>query len=129
MSAVGECGRVYPTGPGERLVQCDLLKGHTGDHEETETGVYWPEPAAPEGTREWIMLQFATQPGRFPGTLHLLKMFAWAHLPAHLAAVSRPCALLAISMAGAMVDGPELTTGLRKLREAADCFVRQAMEQ
>jgi hypothetical protein len=32
-------------------------------------------------------------------------------------------------MADALPDGPELSTGLRKLLEAKDCLVRAAIEQ
>lgn len=65
---------------------------------------------------------------RHPATTGLLKHFAYAHLPEHLQAVSRPCGELADAMVTALPDGPELTAGLRKLLEAKDCFVRQALE-
>lgn len=61
-----------------------------------------------------------------PNTEALLKYFTWAHLPPHLQAVSKPFAELAMQMA-AMLDGPELTAGLRKLLEAKDCCVRAAL--
>ncbi|ALG06863.1 hypothetical protein [Kibdelosporangium phytohabitans] len=61
--------------------------------------------------------------GRHPATEHLRRTFAWEHLPPHLRAISRPCAELADQMIEALPDGPELTAGLRKLREAKDCFV------
>ncbi len=64
---------------------------------------------------------------RHPGTTSLLRYFAYAHLPEHLQAVSRPCAELADAMVAALPDGPELTAGLRKLLEAKDCFVRAAL--
>lgn len=67
---------------------------------------------------------------RHPATEHLLSLFAYEHLPPHLREVSKPCAVLAYDMAGTLgtlEDGPELTTGLRKLLEAKDCFVRQAV--
>jgi hypothetical protein len=64
---------------------------------------------------------------RHPATTGLLRYFAHAHLPAQLAAISRPCAELADAMVAALPDGPELTTGLRKLLEAKDCFVRAAL--
>jgi hypothetical protein len=67
-------------------------------------------------------------PDRHPSTTHLLRFFAYAHLPEHLQAVSRPCAELADAMAAALPDGPELTAGLRKLVEAKDCFVRAALD-
>ncbi|MGW5616289.1 hypothetical protein [Streptomyces sp. NPDC003877] len=65
---------------------------------------------------------------RHPGTTHLLRYFEYAHLPAHLQVVSRPCADLAQRMTEALPDGPELTAGLRKLLEAKDCFVRAALD-
>lgn len=43
--------------------------------------------------------------------------------------VSRPCHDLAAQMIAALPDGPELTTGLRKLLEAKDCFVRAALDR
>ncbi len=66
--------------------------------------------------------------GRHPGTVQIVRYFAWLHLPEHLQAVSRPLGLLALEMVGALPDGPELTTGLRKLLEAKDCFVRAALD-
>lgn len=62
--------------------------------------------------------------GRHPDTAHFEKLFAWAHLPPKLQAISRPCSNLAVDMVAAMPDSPELTAGLRKLLEAKDCFVR-----
>jgi hypothetical protein len=65
---------------------------------------------------------------RHPGTKHLIKLFAWSHLPENLQQVSRPSGLLACEMVTVLSDGPELTTGLRKLLEAKDCFVRTALD-
>ena len=65
--------------------------------------------------------------GRHPGTLGLLRWFDFDHLPAYLRAVSQPCGQLAAVMVRTLPDGPELTAGLRKLLEAKDCFVRQAV--
>lgn len=62
--------------------------------------------------------------GRHPSTLHLLQYFSYGHLPDYLQAVSSQCCQLAFAMADELADGPELTTGLRKLLEAKDCFVR-----
>jgi len=62
--------------------------------------------------------------GRHTSTVQIARFFAYDHLPAHLQAISRPCHDLAEEMIGALPDGPELTTGLRKLLEAKDCFVR-----
>jgi hypothetical protein len=64
-----------------------------------------------------------------PASERLLTHFTWDHLPAYLQAVSEPVARLARVMAE-VLDGPdaiagaEVTTGLRKLLEAKDCFVR-----
>jgi hypothetical protein len=65
--------------------------------------------------------------GRHPGTVAIARYFEWEHLPEKLQAISRPCGELADQMIGALPDGPELTTGLRKVLEAKDCFVRAAL--
>lgn len=54
----------------------------------------------------------------------VLKHFRFEHLPPHLQAISRPCAELAIAMADAAPEGPDLTCGLRDLLAAKDNFVR-----
>lgn len=64
---------------------------------------------------------------RHSSTEHLLSLFEWGHLPQHLQDVSRPVGHIAHEMVMTLDDGPELTTGLRKLLEAKDCFVRQAV--
>jgi hypothetical protein len=64
---------------------------------------------------------------RHPGTIHLLRFFAYDHLPEHLQDVSKDCSVLAHIMAAILPDGPELTAGLRKLLEAKDAFVRAAL--
>lgn len=56
----------------------------------------------------------------------LLRYFAWGHLPAELAEISRPFDELARKMVDRL-DGLELTAGLRKLLEAKDCMVRAAL--
>lgn len=63
--------------------------------------------------------------GRHPGTQHFAALFAYEHLPVDLQQVSRVVHDLAVQMIETLNDGPELTTGLRKLREAKDCFVTQ----
>ena len=55
----------------------------------------------------------------------ILRHFAYDHLPAELAAVSKPFAELAHAV-DAQSAGPETTTALRKLLEAKDCAVRAA---
>lgn len=59
-----------------------------------------------------------------PATEHILKFFAYQHLPPHLQGISRSCHDLAFEMVEQLPENPELTTGLRKLLEAKDCFVR-----
>lgn len=68
-----------------------------------------------------------SKPSQHPATAAILRYFEHGHLPAHLAAVSAPCAVLAHSMAEDLPPGPEVTAGLRKLLEAKDCFVRAAL--
>jgi hypothetical protein len=65
---------------------------------------------------------------RHPATTGLLAHFQFGHLPPALQAISEPCARLANEMLAELPDGPELTTGLRKLLEAKDCFVRRQVE-
>jgi len=55
----------------------------------------------------------------------MLRHFTYDHLPAELAAVSKPFAELAHAI-DAHCAGPEATTALRKLLEAKDCAVRAA---
>jgi hypothetical protein len=64
---------------------------------------------------------------RHQATLDVLRWFDYDHLPPHLQAVSQPCHDLAFNLASALPDGPELTIALRKLLEAKDAFVRQAV--
>lgn len=64
---------------------------------------------------------------RHPGTEHLLSLFDYEHLPPHLREVSKQLAEVVAYLTGLLCDGPELTAGLRKLVEAKDCFVRQAV--
>jgi hypothetical protein len=59
----------------------------------------------------------------------LLRFFAYDHLPEPLQTISRSCFIMAYAMVDGLPDGPELTTGLRKLLEAKDCFVRAGLDQ
>ncbi|BAS59860.1 hypothetical protein NIES2135_21200 [Leptolyngbya boryana NIES-2135] len=52
------------------------------------------------------------------------KYFTFEHLPPHLQEVSKPIAELAELMDKSLPDGAEKSTGMRKLLEAKDCFVR-----
>lgn len=54
----------------------------------------------------------------------MLQFFAYAHLPAHLQAISKPFGELAEHMVNTLPKNPERTAGLRKLLEAKDCAVR-----
>lgn len=59
----------------------------------------------------------------------LMQFFAYEHLPAHLADVSRPFGLLAEHIVSTLPRNPERTVALRKLLEAKDCAVRAALFQ
>lgn len=62
---------------------------------------------------------------RHPSTEHVLQFFAFDHLANdELRQISGRCHDLAFDMADDLPSSPELTTGLRKLLEAKDCFVR-----
>lgn len=67
--------------------------------------------------------------GRHPGTTHLMRFFAWSHLPKNLKVVSVFSGTLAAQMVTTLPDGPELSAGLRKLLEAKDCFVRAEVDR
>ena len=64
---------------------------------------------------------------RHPSTLQILRHFEFDHLPTHLQQISQPVHALAHALVDQLPDGAELTTGLRKLLEAKDCFVRAAL--
>lgn len=57
-----------------------------------------------------------------------MKHFNYAHLPAHLQAISRPFAELAYDMCCRMQDTEERKMMLRKLLEAKDCAVRAFLD-
>ena len=54
----------------------------------------------------------------------MMQFFAYAHLPEHLQAVSKPFGDLAQQMIDTLPRNAERTAGLRKLLEAKDCAVR-----
>lgn len=62
---------------------------------------------------------------RHSSTVHFVKLFEVGHLPEPMRTISLYCGHLAAAMMHELGDGPELTAGLRKLREAKDCFVTQ----
>lgn len=55
---------------------------------------------------------------------HILQFFAYAHLPPHLQAVSKPFGDLAQRIVETLPRNPERTVALRKLLEAKDAAVR-----
>lgn len=65
--------------------------------------------------------------GGKPYTNQIMQYFEYAHLPEHLQQISKPVSDLAHQLNEQLPDGPEKSTGLRKLLEAKDCFVRQAI--
>lgn len=96
--------------------------------------------AYPPGTDEYIKAKVAehfqnkenaaraaVRHNRHPGTVHLLNLFEHGHLPPHLALISEKFEVLAHDLVIHLHDGPELSAGLRKLVEAKDCAVRQAV--
>jgi len=87
----------------------------------------------PEGLRRLLEAQDAAcradpaPPGDpHPSVAHVLRFFAFAHLPAHLQRVSKPLGELAHYVAERLA-GPEAVICLRKLLEAKDCLVRAAL--
>lgn len=64
-----------------------------------------------------------------PASVRMLKHFSFTHLPKDLQFISRAIGELATMLAENLdsddpLVGAEVTTGLRKLLEAKDCFVR-----
>jgi len=55
---------------------------------------------------------------------HIIQFFAFAHLPPHLQAVSRPFTEMAQRITETLPRNPERTVALRKLLEAKDAAVR-----
>lgn len=55
---------------------------------------------------------------------YLLKYFEYSHSPEYLQKVSKPFSELAELMQEELPESEEKYTGLRKLLEAKDCFVR-----
>lgn len=88
-----------------------------------------PVAGTPHGERPGNPFVSDPPATRHPSTTGLLRFFEYEHLPTHLQATSRRCYQLAHAMVEDLPDGPELTTGLRKLLEAKDCFVRAALPQ
>lgn len=67
---------------------------------------------------------------RHPSTLHMARMLRPnVNLKNEFRIISQMVAELAQDMIETLPDSPELTSGLRKLLEAKDCFVRCAVLQ
>lgn len=65
---------------------------------------------------------------RHPATQHFAPLFSFEHIAeGKLREISQECHAFAQKMVDALPDGPELSTGLRKLLEAKDCLVRAAL--
>jgi nitrate reductase assembly molybdenum cofactor insertion protein NarJ len=62
-----------------------------------------------------------------PAILHVLKFFAYDHLPDRLRDVSRPFSELAKAVAERAPENQETTVALRKLLEAKDAAVRATL--
>lgn len=58
---------------------------------------------------------------------HILQFFTHEHLPAELAAVSKPFCDLATHVIATTPRNPERTVALRKLLEAKDAAVRAVL--
>jgi len=57
-----------------------------------------------------------------------IQFFEYSHLPKELQEVSKAIYDLAHKMEEELPDGPEKSSGMRKLLEAKDCFVRSKLE-
>lgn len=55
---------------------------------------------------------------------HIMQFFAYAHLPPHLAEVSKPFGDLADAIVATLPRNQERTVALRKLLESKDAAVR-----
>lgn len=63
-----------------------------------------------------------------PAISHVLKFFAYEHLPEHLQSVSMPFAVLAKQVAERAPENQETTVALRKLLESKDAAVRAMLK-
>lgn len=67
--------------------------------------------------------------GRGFATQHAIKTLRPnPNLPPHLRHIAELTFNLAVHLLDDLADGPELSSGLRKLREAKDCFILQALD-
>ncbi len=66
---------------------------------------------------------------RHPSVRAIMRFFNSDHLPVELQLVAKRFENVAWLMVCEQDDSPELVAGLRKLLEAKDCFVRNALDQ
>ena len=59
----------------------------------------------------------------------MLRWFQTEHIREPLRDVAEACREFAIEMDRDLPEGPEKTTGLRKLLEAKDCFLRAKQDE
>lgn len=64
---------------------------------------------------------------RHASVAHFAPLFDYDHLPEDLRGISRRFHELVWNLVAALGDGPELSAALRKILEAKDCAVRQAV--
>lgn len=64
---------------------------------------------------------------RHPSVAHFRPLFDYTHLPKPLQEVSAPFFDVVEGLLELLDDGQELAAGIRKLLEAKDCAVRQAV--
>lgn len=83
-------------------------------------------PTPPAG--EWGLQQIGWLKVAREKPAHILKYFAYRHLPAALQEVSAPFYAMADELDSKLPDCAEKSSGLRKLLEAKDCMVRAALE-
>jgi lipopolysaccharide biosynthesis regulator YciM len=62
-----------------------------------------------------------------PAVSHVLKFFAYTHLPPKMQEISKPFCELAQQVAERFPDSQETTVALRKLLEAKDAAVRASL--
>jgi hypothetical protein len=122
--------RLVVTGHGQRIVvelEGDAAQNLADEVLEVVEGPVQSRGAGSLGDRVHGTAPRARLEGRHPSTVGLLRWFEYAHLPPHLAAISRRFHDLAYGLVGALPDDPELTVALRKLLEGKDAAVRCAI--
>ena len=62
-------------------------------------------------------------------TERILQFFTYDHLDGEMRQISEQCCNLANHLATYLPMNAETTTGLRKLLEAKDCFVRSILDK